>query len=244
MKSIRTNRRLRTALWGLMATALVWFGSWSLSANADPSAEKKIVDVREMSVKERAALGEKLIFGTIGGSEIRGSIGRAQCPLCHGFQKGFLSERAPNLYGITERAKERLKDPRYKVGKPEERDTVQKEAFPGSGTATTGLEYIAESLVCPSCYVVSGFGMRGTNDRESPGEPLIGPPIELSICELIAIDTWLYVHDEKEPPSPREIEQAYRKFIPESEWYKVADPPGSRLFRYCTWHSSEAASIP
>src|SRR5947208_16378147 len=110
-----------------------------------------------MSVKIRAELGEKLIFGSVGASKTQGAIGKARCLLCHGFQKGFLSERAPNLYGITERAKERLKDPRYHMNRPNERDTVQKEAFPGSGTATTALEYIAESAVCPNCYVVQGF---------------------------------------------------------------------------------------
>lgn len=104
---------------------------WLLSANADPPAEQKIVDVREMSVKERAALGEQLIFGEVGGNKIRGAIGKVQCPLCHGFRKGFLSERAPNLDGITDRANERLKDPRYHLGKPNERDTVQRRHSPG-----------------------------------------------------------------------------------------------------------------
>ena len=200
-------------------------GYWPGFLFADSPAEKKIVDIREMPVKERALLGEKLIFGKVGGSEIQGSVGKAQCPLCHGFQKGFLSERAPNLYGITKHAKERLKDPRYKVGKPEARDTVQKEAFPGSGTATTGLEYIAESLVCPSCFVVAGFGVRGMDDKESPGVKIHKHPISLSIDELMAVRTWLYVHDGRKPPAPQEIENAYRKFIPENDWPKPSNDP-------------------
>jgi len=227
LKSSVKIRRLRMPPWGFTGfavAALLWFGLWLVPVNADPPPERRIVDVREMSVKERAELGEMLIFGRVGESEIRGAIGKAQCPLCHGFQKGFPSERAPNLFGITTRASERLKDPRYHLGKPEERDTVRKEAFPGAGTATTAIEYIAESAVCPSCYVVAGFGVKGTDDRESPEPYLLKPPISLSIDELIAVDAWLYVHDGKEPPSPDEIEKAYRKFIPESEWHKVARP--------------------
>ena len=227
MKLSGRIRRLRIPLGGFTGfavAALVSYGFWLVPVNADPPPERRIVDVRGMSVKERAELGEELIFRRVGGSEIRGAIGKAQCPLCHGFQKGVVSDRAPNLFGITTRAWERLKDPRYHVGKPNERDTIQKEAFPGAGTATTAIEYIAESAICPSCYVVAGFGVKGTNDRESPGVKLHKPPISLSIDELIAVDTWLYVHDGIEPPSPDEIEKAYRKFIPESQWHKVARP--------------------
>ena len=226
VRQVRTSSSCSNSKWVTVfaAVALVSFGFWSLSANADPPSEKRMVDVREMSIKERAELGEKLIFGVVGGNKIPGAIGKAQCPLCHGFNKESLSERSPNLLGITTRAWERLKDPRFYLGKPNERDTIQKEAFPGSGTATTAIEYLAESDACPSCYVVAGYGVRGTHDRESPAVTSFKPPISLSIDELIAVTTWLYVHDGKEPPSPDEIEKAYRKFIPESEWHKVARP--------------------
>jgi len=222
--SKRVPVRIVASLFCVAVSAAV-VGIWLSHVNADLPPEKKVVDVREMSVKERAELGEMLIFGMEGGSEIRGAIGKAQCPLCHGFRDGVVGERAPNLFGITTRAWERLKDPRYHLGKPNERNTIQKEAFPGAGTATTAIEYIAESAICPSCYVVAGFGVKGTNDRESPGVKLHKPPISLSIDELIAVNTWLYVHDGNEPPSPQEIEQAYRKFIPQSEWpYPSSDP--------------------
>jgi hypothetical protein len=214
------------------AGSIAVFGNWLPLGNADPLPEKKIVDVREMSVKEKTDLGEKLIFGAVGASQTQGAIGKAQCPLCHGFNKGSLSERAPNLLAITTRAGERLNDPRYHLGKPNERDTVQKEAFPGSGTATNALEYLAESDACPSCYVVAGFGVRETHDRESPAVTSFKPPISLSIDELIAITTWLYVHDGKEPPSPQEIENAYRKFIPAIEWPMPSRDPEIYPARY------------
>jgi hypothetical protein len=38
------------------------------------------------------------------------------------------------------------------------------------------------------------------------------------IDEVIAVTTWLYVHSNEPPPSPREIEAAYRKFIPKGQW--------------------------
>ena len=97
------------------------------------------------------------------------------------------------------------------------RDTVQKEAFEGSGTATTGQEYIAESHACPSCFVVPGFGVKGTNDKESPMPKIHKPPISLTLGELAAVDTWLYVREGKEAPTYEEIQASYEKFIPEAD---------------------------
>src|SRR3989454_7523067 len=199
-----------------VAACLAGFGNWLPQVKADPPpAEEKTADVRQMSVQERADLGEKIIFGAVDASKTQGAVGKGQCPLCHGFQKGFVSQRSPNLYGITDRASIWIMDSRYRKGTL---NTVQKEACPGCGNATSILEYIAESHICPSCYVISGFGVKGTNDRESPMPQIQKPPISLSIEELIAVDTWLYINDEKDPPSPQEIESAYRKFIPEAEW--------------------------
>jgi hypothetical protein len=209
-----------------VAACLAGFGNWLPQVKADPPPiEEVIEDVRQMSVQDRADLGEKIIFGAVGASQTQGAIGKGQCPLCHGFQKGFLSERAPNLFGIPARALDQIKDQRYKAGKPQERDTVQKEACPGCGTATNAAEYIAESHACPSCYVAEGFGVKGTNDRESPMPPIHKPPVSLSIDELIAVDTWLFAREGAEPPTPEEIEAAYFKFVPESERPKSGAAP-------------------
>ena len=211
-----------------VAACLAGFGNWLPQVKADPPpVEEKTADVRQMSVQERADLGEKIIFGAVGASGTQGAIGKGQCPLCHGFQKGFLSERAPNLFGIPTRALERLKDPRYSQADPSKRDTVQKEACPGCGTAKTAEEYIAESHVCPNCYVVVGFGVKGTNDKESPMPAIHKPPIALNFDEFIAVDTWLFAREGTEPPTPEEIENAYKKFIPQSEWPKPAGAPGA-----------------
>ena len=128
-------------------------------------------------------------------------------PLCHGFKQGYRSERAPNLWGIT--ARKRLHE--------------------------TSIEYIAESHTCPSCYVVGGFGVKGTENRESPMPRIHKPPISLSIEELIAVDTWLFVQEGEIPPTPETIEAAYRKFIPESDIVKKRtpfDPKDAEYFDY------------
>jgi cytochrome c551/c552 len=103
------------------------------------------------------------------------------------------------------------------MGKPAGRDYAQKEAFPGSGTAENGQEYIAESHACPSCYVVAGYGVKGTNDKESPMPAIHKPPISLSLPELAAVDTWLYLREGRDAPTYEEIIKSYEKFIPEAD---------------------------
>src|SRR2546428_36044 len=124
-----------------VAACLAGFGNWLPQVKADPPpVEEKTADVRQMSVQERADLGEKIIFGAVGASGTQGAIGKGQCPLCHGFQK---------------------------------------------------------------------------------------PPIALSLDELIAVDTWLFAREGIEPPTPEEIENAYKKFIPEADRPKPAGAPGA-----------------
>ncbi|MBI3597624.1 MAG: nitric oxide reductase [Nitrospirae bacterium] len=186
-----------------------------------PKMEAGAVDT--MPVDKLAEMGEAVIFGKVGGFAERG-IGPGQCPLCHTFKAGDIGDRAPNLIGIAKRAAERIKDPKYL--KP---DTVQVESFKGSGRATTAEEYIAESHVCPACYVVSGFGTKGTNDKDSPMPAVHKPPISLTIEQLIAVDTWLFFREGETPPSAKEIRAAYEKFIPESDRPKGGAPAATQV---------------
>jgi len=206
-----------------VAAALSGYGNWlpQVEGGFPPPDVKLVFDA--MSPQQLADEGEKIIFGGIGQSGVQGAIGKGQCPLCHGFQKGFLSERAPNLFGAPDRAKERLEDARYHKDAADKRDTVQKESCPGCGTATTTQEYIAESHACPSCFVVAGFGLKGSNDRESQMPRIHKPPISLSLPELAAVDTWLYVREGKEPPSYEEIIKSYEKFVPEADRPKLQE---------------------
>lgn len=200
-----------------VAAALSGYGNWLPQVEGGfPPPEVKL-DFQSMTSQQLGDEGEKIIFGGIGQSKTQGAIGKGQCPLCHGFQQGFLSERAPNLFDIPARASKRLEEPNYHMNDPASRPTVQKEAFEGSGTATNAQEYIAESHACPSCYVVPGFGVKGSNDTESPMPIIHKPPISLTIGELAAVDTWMYVREGLEAPSYDEIAASYEKFIPEAD---------------------------
>ncbi len=202
----------------LVAAVLSGFGNWlpQVEGGFPPKEEK--LDFSSMTPQQLADEGEKIIFGGIGQNKVQGAIGKGQCPLCHAFHQGMLGERAPNLIGLPERAgKERLEDARYHKGKPQDRDSEQKEAFPGAGTAENGQEYIAESHACPSCFVVAGYGVKGTNDKQSPMPAIHKPPISLSLPEMAAVDTWLYVREGREAPSFEEIVKSYEKFVPEAD---------------------------
>ena len=202
----------------LVAAALSGYGNWlpQVEGGFPPKEEK--LDFSSMTPQQLADEGEKIIFGGIGQNKVQGAIGKGQCPLCHAFHQGMLGERAPNLIGLPERAvKERIEDPKYHKGEPQKREYAEKEACPGCGTGTTGQEYIAESHSCPSCYVVAGYGVKGTNDKESPMPKIHKPPISLTLPELAAVDTWLYVREGREAPSYEEIIKAYEKFIPEAD---------------------------
>jgi hypothetical protein len=202
----------------LVAAGLSGYGNWlpQVEGGFPPKEEK--LQYEAMTAQQLADEGEKIIFGGIGKNKEQGAVGKGQCPLCHAFHAGMLGERAPNLQGLPARAaKERLEDPKYSKGKPAAREYEQKEAFPGSGTAETGQEYIAESHACPSCYVVVGYGVKGTNDKSSPMPAIHKPPISLTLQELAAVDTWLYLREGADAPSYDEIIKSYEKFIPEAE---------------------------
>ena len=201
----------------LVAAGLSGYGNWlpQVEGGFPPPVVK--LDFASMSPQQLGDEGEKIIFGGIGQSRTQGAIGKGQCPLCHGFQKGFLSERAPNLFDIPARSSERLKDPNYHMNDAASRNTEQKEAFEGSGTATNAQEYIAESHACPSCFVVKGFGVKGSNDTVSPMPRIHKPPISLQLGELAAVDTWMYTREGVESPGYDAIVVSYEKFIPEAD---------------------------
>lgn len=95
--------------------------------------------------------------------------GKGTCTLCHSPVGG----RAPVLDTVGPRAAERIKDPRYK------------------GKAKTGEEYMRESMVEPSAFVVEGFGKPGTNDTVSPMPNINKGAIGLSDVEINAVIAYL-----------------------------------------------------
>ncbi len=94
--------------------------------------------------------------------------GKGTCTLCHNAMG-----RAPMLDKIGTAAAENMKNPKYKGG------------------AKTVEEYIRESLVKPSAFVVAGFGKAGTNDTESPMPDVTGGGIGLNEAELAAVIAYL-----------------------------------------------------
>ncbi len=95
--------------------------------------------------------------------------GKGTCTLCH----NPVVKRAPLLEQVAAIAEERLKDPRYK------------------GEAKNAEEYIYESMVHPSAYVVAGYGVTGTNDTVSPMPDVSTGAIGLNEVELRAIIAYL-----------------------------------------------------
>lgn len=100
--------------------------------------------------------------------------GKGTCTLCHN-QLG----RAPDLlaFDVVQMSQARLVDGRY------------------SGSATNAEQYLRESLVSPSAYVVEGFGQKGSNDTESPMPAVQEPPILLSDLEINAIVAYMQQKD-------------------------------------------------
>ena len=86
--------------------------------------------------------------------------GKGTCALCH--EIGKKGERCPDLAGVGERAETRFKEERYK------------------GKATSGAEYLVESLMEPTAYVVEGY---------QPSMPPVGR--QLSDLELVAVVAFL-----------------------------------------------------
>jgi cytochrome c2 len=200
----------------VMTAFFAGYSNWLPQVRGEVPQETKIDpgDILNMPKDKLIEMGETIIFGGVGGMDARRTDGKGQCPLCHTFKKGDIGDRAPNLLGIGTRAALEIKSEKYL--KP---NTIQTEAFSGSGRSTTAEEYIAESHACPNCFVVEGFGVKGSNDRESPMPIIHKPPISLSIPELIAVDTflWARLSPEEPTPSPAEIKAAYEKFIPAAE---------------------------
>ncbi len=95
--------------------------------------------------------------------------GKGTCTLCH----NPVLKRAPLLDRVAVIAQERLKDERYR------------------GEAKTPEEYLYESLVKPSAYVVKGYGVTGTNDTVSPMPDVSKGAIGLNEVELWAVVAYL-----------------------------------------------------
>ena len=171
---------------------------------------------------ERIVVGERLVLGDLlKGQPRRVMIGRAQCVLCHTASKGEWEQPCghtrcgPAFKGVSVRTRALLASPQYRARRAW---GVQQEAFPGNGIAETLVEYLAESNVCPSCYVVPGYlNFPDERGRESRMPRIYRPAILLSRDEMIAVDTWILAQDGEQIPALAVMRAAYDKFMPRDE---------------------------
>ncbi len=100
--------------------------------------------------------------------------GKGTCALCHN-ELG----RAPDLlaFNATVASLQRIAHPRYQ------------------GSASDAEDYLRESMLQPSAFVVEGFGTKGSNDTESPMPAIDKAPVQLSAFEIDAIIAFLQDKD-------------------------------------------------
>ena len=191
--------------WCTVSLLLAGYTNWLPQQRSDPPPKEAAI-VGDLTMEEFAEMGRVIIFGA---KQVAGqkSIGKGQCPLCHTFDPGDNMGRCPNLFGVEERSHKRIKEDRYAsspmaIGELEPASGIVK----GSPTdipeeyrrqhgpdELTGEDYLRESLMCPTCYVVTGFGKDG--DTKSPMPVIVKPPISLSRVEVNAVVAYLQSKD-------------------------------------------------
>jgi len=191
--------------WCTVSLLLAGYTNWLPQQRSDPPPKEAAV-VGDLTMEEFAEMGRVIIFGA---KQVAGqkSIGKGQCPLCHTFDPGDNMGRCPNLFGVEERSHKRVKEDRYATS-----PMAIGELEPASGIVKgvptdipeeyrrqhgpdelTGEDYLRESLMCPTCYVVKGFGKDG--DTKSPMPVIVKPPISLSRVEVNAVVAYLQSKD-------------------------------------------------
>ena len=191
--------------WMTVSVSLAGYTNWLPQQRSDPPPKGGAAISEDMTMEEYTEMGRVIVFGA---KQVAGqkSIGKGQCPLCHTFDPGDNIGRCPNLFGVQERSETRIKEDRYKtspvaIGEPEPATGVMKgmpmeidEAYRRGGSdELIGEDYLRESLMCPTCYVVEGYGKDG--DTKSPMPVISKPPISLSPVELNAVIAWLQSKD-------------------------------------------------
>jgi len=184
---------------------LAGYTNWLPQQRSDPPPKGGAVISGDITMEDYTEMGRIIVFGA---KQVAGSkaIGKGQCPLCHTFDPGDNIGRCPNLFGLEERSHTRIKEDRYlnepiKIGEKDaasgivkgKPDEIPAEYKRAGSSDLTGEDYIRESLMCPSCYVVKGYGKAG--DTVSPMPVISKPPISLSPVELNSVIGWLQAKD-------------------------------------------------
>ena len=191
--------------WTTVSLLLAGYTNWLPQQRSDPPPKEAAL-VGDVTMEEFAEMGRIIIFGA---KQVAGqpSIGKGQCPLCHTFDPGDNSGRCPNLFGVENRSHDRVKEDRYAtspvaIGETDpasgivkgKYDEIPEEYRRQNGPDEfTGEDYIRESVMCPTCYVVEKFGNDG--DTKSPMPIISKPPISLSRIEVNAVIAYLQSKD-------------------------------------------------
>ena len=191
--------------WTTVSLLLAGYTNWLPQQRSDPPPKEAAL-VGDVTMEEFAEMGRVIVFGA---KQVAGqkSIGKGQCPLCHTFDPGDNSGRCPNLFGVENRSHDRVKEDRYAtspiaIGETDpasgivkgKYDEIPEEYRRQNGPDEfTGEDYIRESVMCPTCYVVEKFGNDG--DTKSPMPIISKPPISLSRIEVNAVIAYLQSKD-------------------------------------------------
>ncbi|MZG30089.1 MAG: DMT family transporter [Nitrospinae bacterium] len=191
--------------WCTVSLLLAGYTNWLPQQRSDPPPKEAAV-VGDLTMEEFAEMGRVIIFGA---KQVAGqkSIGKGQCPLCHTFDPGDNIGRCPNLFGVEKRSHDRVKEERYKtspvaIGEVEPASGIVKGKYSEipeeykrqhGPDELVGEDYLRESLMCPTCYVVEGYGK--DNDTKSPMPVITKPPISLSRTEVNAVVAYLQSKD-------------------------------------------------
>ncbi len=193
--------------WTTVSILLAGYTNWLPQQRSDPPPQNVEIDLN-MTMEEYVEMGRKIVFGSKPATEGNKAIGRGQCPLCHTFDAGDNIGRCPNLFGVEARSHTRIEEDRYmnepvRPGEEEPAAGIIKgrpDQIPedyrrdGAGEEMNGEDYIRESMMCPSCYVVEKYGKAG--DKVSPMPVISKPPISLSPVEVNAVIAWLQFKDD------------------------------------------------
>lgn len=190
--------------WSTVSICLAGYTNWLPQQRSDPPPKAAAIS-EDLTMEEYVEMGRVIVFGA---KQVAGqkSIGKGQCPLCHTFEPGNNIGRCPNLFGVEERSHTRIKEDRYlnlpiKVGEKEPASGIIKgkplevpeEYRRAGGPELIGEDYLRESIMCPTCYVVKGYGKDG--DTKSPMPVIVKPPISLTPVEANAVIAWLQSKD-------------------------------------------------
>lgn len=190
--------------WSTVSVLLAGYTNWLPQQRSDPPPKAAAI-AEDLTMEDFVEMGRVIVMGA---KQVAGqkSIGKGQCPLCHTFDPGDNIGRCPNLFGVEGRSHTRIKEDRYlnlpmKAGEKEpgsgvikgKPDEIPEEYRRAGSPDMTGEDYLRESLMCPTCYVVEGYGKDG--DTKSPMPLINKPPISLNPVELNAVIAWLQSKD-------------------------------------------------